>query len=312
MDYISNGLMVISPSKVNRDEFTLFTSATKGLNSDHLISTLLSWHDSDKQAMLLNWQNQIFGLVGLDYETNLKFITITGNTELYNHALAQSFLAFAEENDCKQFLFLGENVANTVAGAVNREYQKMPSSNSDYIYECGEQTLLAGSKFQTRRRTHRLFEKIYDNQYELRIMEGTDALKHPEVISLFDDWQAFGTEGSSDNKAEEIAFSNYINSDVIARFADTVTLELFIKNKLVAFVALERIGNFAATCHFQKCNLNISHANDFFFWQINKFLFGENRHLYNFQEDADIAGLANYKQRLRPYIIESKFEIKIS
>lgn len=279
--------------------------------SDQLPSVLLAWHNRPNNAKLISIGLDMYAMTGEDYETGRSFMTVTGKTELIDSRITNKLVQFATDLECATMLFLSRNSADAISRQVNTPVIIMPDSNCDYIYSTVEQAALLGSKFQQRRRNNKLFEKLYRNRWSLRIETGQDSLHDKEVIDLFQDWNSFGTEGSSDNSAEVKAFQIFSHNESIRRFAELITVKIYVDNFLVGFTVLEKSGHRAVNCHFQKCNLNISYSSDYLFWATCKYLAAEGIHYFNFQEDADIIGLARFKKRLKPVEIVSKFQIEL-
>ena len=302
---------VVDLTRLTQQQYQATTAPLDGLICDQLVSTLLAWHNHGAGARLIDFGHEIYGLLGVAYETSERFMTLAGNTKNLTPALAQEIVTFARTEHCKRLSFLSKTVAETLSTATKLESQCLPKSRFDYIYQTEEQSALEGGKFQTRRRINRLFEKAHQGNFTLTVAEGQPGLGDPAVQQLFDDWKKFDTEGSQDNEEEKHAFQAFKTNPIIGRCANLVTLSLHIDNQLAAFVVIERMGATSATCHFQKCNLDIHHANDYFFWLINKFLKSKGRTTYNFQEDDDIQGLTIYKHRLRPSSMTEKFLISL-
>ena len=308
-------LQTIKINDISTELYKQITAGSNALFSDQLPSALITYFNHFGDAEIYKISDTVYAFMGYEYDQPYKkFITLSGmRNSRFSTTQLQKIKLFAEKHSLSTLQYIPENWAHDIAESLRLlPPTLMDDSTQEYIYSTEEQSRMVGGKFADRRWRKNKFDKLYGEHITLKVVDGQIGLHLKEVVGLFQDWKNYHTQGSYDYHTEIPAFEIFANNELIRRGSEIATILLYYKDKLIAFSTIEIINDTSATCYFQKSNLNITAINDYFFYAVNHYLFSRGIHTYNYQEDAEINGLAQFKKRLLPNQLTPKYQLHLN
>jgi len=173
---------------------------------------------------------------------------------------------------------------------------KVDLDNSDYIYSTGKVALLEGSTYSNIRRKIRLPREVCT----VGVVEND---KVDEIWEMFEKWER----------------ENPLKKDILERealekalqFIDHLEIEYvgaYNNNLLVGFAGVEVTNHQHLMIHFIKAQTEIVGLSEFLFWQL-AIMYRDRTTTINFEQDLGIVGLRQFKESLRPDIIQPVYTI---
>jgi len=209
------------------------------------------------------------------------------------------------------------NVTQSLALNLSDSYKynafEEDSGLHQYTYKIYDFITLNGSGYSKVRREITKFLNLYSSQ--IKIKEVTKFECNTKKLSsyrkLFNGWQGFGTNGSTNSEDEEYTFNNFLELQNYDMFSVPLIIEVWYGNVLVALSVNDIVSKHYGVNYFHFSNLNLSGISYYLFYITCKLLNNYGVEILNFQEDCGIQGLRDFKTRLRPHKIEKQYSIKI-
>lgn len=239
--------------------------------------------------------------------------TASGSLNSQNDYLR--FVEICEFFEIKYFKYCSDNFTSSLLKHDKKElFSFKPSDETgyDYLYDVKEISGCSGGKFEDLRRQLKKFNELYSDKITIKITTDKKDIVQSNVMHLFDDWLEFGTDGSKSPEAEVLAIDRFFEQSGHKYFGNMIAIEIFHLQSLVALSINELVDSKSAINHFQKANLNMSGISYYLFYKACETLKDAGIEILNFQEDAGIPGLRQFKNKLRPSAIWQSFDIIIN
>lgn len=174
----------------------------------------------------------------------------------------------------------------------------------DYVLNLEELSLLQGKKFSTMRTKKSKF--VRENP-EYKIKEIQLSKHKKNILELFDKWVV--NQKSEDLHSEERMC--LVNALKHHKYLQSISLGLFIKNKLVGFSISEILNKDETYGLLIKTDITYSGISEFLIHETCKVLYEKGFKYINIAQDLNNLKLRDFKNKLRPIKLAKKYTIKL-
>ncbi len=180
-------------------------------------------------------------------------------------------------------------------------------NNCDYIYEISELASYEGNKFSSKRKIANSFTRKFPN-VEVRILDMQEDDIKRDILQLNDSW--------SENKSKgDEYFFLHKEGQAIKRFLDadfnnSLTVGVYVENKLVGFSIYNLHRDDFAICHFAKADIKYAGIYEYMMRECCSILKQRGFKKMNYEEDLGLPGLRYSKNSFKPIGFLRKYKIK--
>jgi uncharacterized protein len=268
--------------------------------SDYNFSNLWMW-DIAGQAEFSFLNNNLV-IKFTDYLTQQPYYSFLGVT--HSNRTVEKLLDFVSEQGLENGLRLVPEAC--IEALINEDGEYIIEENmdhSDYILSVEILKNYPGSKLANKRNYVRKFNSAHE--HSIRKLNLSDKEDIKEIRSVFDEWCESHTDLDSHNEKE--ALRRFIE---IAPLVDTITLGIYIDDKLEAFWSHEILEHSCTISHFQKANSRkFPDLYPVLMQESAKELAGREIFFINFEQDLGIPRLREGKMGYLPYGFLKKYNI---
>lgn len=277
----------------DREEIMRHTSQFLPYSDFNFIS-MWSW-DTDYEFKICTLNGNLV-VRFVDYISGDPFLSFIGNNKV--HQTIDTLLKYADEMQISTSLrLIPEDVVKDILHKKIEFIITEDRDSFDYILSVEQMNGFKGNKLRGKRNFVHRCEKMYNPNFELLNINNPQVRK--EVLGVAKDWmeERMG-KGETPNAKEFAAISKLLHSKEIPNI---ITIGVYIRGRLEAFVIGEDLKNGYAILHFEKARSNslvgiyayLMHA---FAVTIKQY----GCELINHEQDLGLPGLRTHKESLTP------------
>ncbi len=287
----------------DKDLYNSFYLKNKLPNSDYCFSVIFSWLDMDEAVNYALLTNDLILLKYndiLDTGKSITNIVTIGNPNSINKDLVNYLINFSSVEENKTIILESQKhiVEELLPENLGLIYEQ---GLSDYVFSVEGYSNLNSPVYKRIRRSINIFNRDYKTpKIETKLISKLSKDNKKYLLNLHHSWDNTFKFENDPERLEGIALSKSI------MFSDDlgIKLSLIRINDIVEgfFLFTEVIidGNKYADVHHARSSNKYKHFNDYAFHLLGEQLHSLRYKYINFERDADVEGLRQHKELLKP------------
>lgn len=237
-----------------------------------------------------------------DYKTQKPFFSFLGSNKTLE--AVEILLSKADKIGIKPVLKLIPEISiNKEIKQIRKKFRvTLDRGNFDYIFHNSEKSEMKGRRYFNRRKIINKFTKRYP-KHKVKLLDLKNRKTKKEIEKLCLLWVK---RKSSKVKSELIVMKRLFKLTYRFNF---LTLGVYIENKLIAFLASEKISDKYALAHFSKSDISRIGVTPYLSHQVARYLNKIGCKYLNYEQDLNIPGLRKSKQMWHPKFYLRKYTI---
>lgn len=273
--------------------------------SDFNFASLWSWDATDERMVSVLNDNLIVKFT--DYSTNEPLFSFLGKN-LVNET-AKTLISYAKEIGVTPKLGL---IPKESADEINCSALEVveDKDNFDYLFSISDLAYLQGSKYKSKRRLSKGFERNFQEcNIDFKVTNSKDKFFVSEVEKVIRKWEINKQAEEKDYELEneEFAIKKLLSA---SEYKEILLSLLFVNKEIVGFSIDELLPNKFVMSHFFKADKSFKGAFEFLNERVSEHLLAKGHSYWNWEQDLGIESLHRSKVSYRPIGFIKKYTVR--